>query len=35
MNLWLANDETYCDAVRRIIKTCNEYEQAERIEPLI
>ena len=35
MNLWLANDETYCDAVRRIIKTCDEYEQAERIGPLI
>ena len=35
MNLWLANDETYCDEVRRIIKTCDEYEQAERLEPLI
>lgn len=23
MNLWLANDETYCDEVRRIIKTCD------------
>lgn len=35
MNLWLANDETYCDEVRRIIKTCDEYEQAERLESLI
>ena len=35
MNLWLTNDETYCDEVRRIIKTCDEYEQAERLEPLI
>lgn len=35
MNLWLANDETYCDEVRRIIKTCDEYEQAEQLELLI
>ena len=35
MNLWLANDETYCDEVRSIIKTCDEYEQAERLESLI
>lgn len=35
MNLWLTNDETYCDEVRRIIKTCDEYEQAERLELLI
>ena len=35
MNLWLANDETYCDEVRRIIKTCDEYEQAEQLESLI
>ena len=35
MNLWLATDETYCDEVRRIIKTCDEYEQAERLESLI
>ena len=35
MNLWLANDETYCDEGRRIIKTCDEYEQAERLESLI
>ena len=35
MNLWLANDETYCDEVRRIVQMCGEYEQAERLEPLI
>lgn len=35
MNLRLVNDETYCDEVRRIIKTCDEYEQAERLESLI
>ena len=35
MNLWLANDETYCDEVRRIIKTCDEHKQAERLESLI
>lgn len=35
MNLWLANDETYCDEVRHIIKTCDEYKQAERLESLI
>ena len=35
MNLWLANDETYCDAVRRIIKTCDEYEQTEQLESLM
>lgn len=35
MNLWLANDEMYCDEVRRIIKTCDEYEQAEQLESLI
>ena len=29
------DDETYCDEVRRIIKTCDEYEQAERLESLI
>lgn len=34
MNLWLANDETYCDEVCRIIKTCDEYEQAEQLESL-
>lgn len=35
MNLWLANDETYCNEVRCIIKTCDEYEKAERLESLI
>jgi len=35
MNLWLANDETYCDEMRRIIKTCDKYEQAEQLESLI
>lgn len=35
MNLRLANDETYCDEMRHIIKTCDEYEQAERLESLI
>ena len=35
MNLWLANDETYCDAVRRIIKTCDEYKQTEQLESLM
>lgn len=35
MNLWLANDETYCDEVRRIVQMCGEYEQAERLDPLI
>ena len=34
MNLW-ASDETYCDAVRRIIKTCDEYEQTEQLESLM
>lgn len=32
MNLWLTNDEAYYDAMRYIIKTCDEYEQSERLE---
>ena len=35
MNLWIANDETHCDEVRCVIKTCDEYEQAEQLESLI
>ena len=35
MNLWLTNDELHYDTMQYVIKTYDEYEQAEQLESLV